>query len=396
MPKKPPKKPHTQRPKGPGAEPPAAKRVRKQAAVASDVASSEAYRCERADCLVCKPKACNNCTSCQRAAQKGWQLEKHCTAAKQMRQKQCPNVPEPPTRDDGRDPRRYDKGNELFRAPSESCELLDNPSKATALQRRALGALLDELKRRGDDVSKWPSMLQNAEQLQCSWKVDEIISLGGAKNTVELMLRLRYCQGGGYPSRAELGAMGDLEHAVMMQLNGFHDTWNQSTTAEGQVALASVHASQSDKTWKSFTSYILGGRKHGKRPDESWDDFWARWSRYFGPGGRKRAGTSLTAKGDLIFRRQLNDIKATSRQWATTPEAIAWLKERNCTYQCDQSLITASGYWVLSTQVLKSSCRGARRPRTRSATGRVAASASAASGGACWRRTAWSTTPTSS
>ena len=105
--------------------------------------------------------------------------------------------------------------------------------------------------------------------MQREWSVDEIISLEGAEEVLELVLRLRHCDGGGYPSREYLDKMGDLANAVMMRLNGYKDAWNQSTAAEGTVSLAKVHVSQEKRVFDTFTSYIEGGTADAKRKGET-------------------------------------------------------------------------------------------------------------------------------
>ena len=102
---------------------------------------------------------------------------------------------------------------------------------------------------------------------------------------------------------------------------------------------------------------LIEGARRKRRSRARRSTFWARWVHYLGgKKSRAEARRKVHVSGDS------HAIKTCSRHAAPTPEAIAWLKARDWAYQCDQSLIMASGYRGLSTQVLTFSCRGARRP----------------------------------
>ena len=79
------------RPKGAGNEEPPAKRVRKQAAKPTDLASPSVKRCGQQGCPVCDAQPCNKCYRCREAAEKGWDLAKRCKEANAQREKTCPN-----------------------------------------------------------------------------------------------------------------------------------------------------------------------------------------------------------------------------------------------------------------------------------------------------------------
>ena len=275
----------------------------------------------------------------------------------------------------------------------------DNPSEATESQLEAMGALVDELKDHGADLSQWQFLLNKVERLKREWSVDEIISSDDNLVVLEVATRFRYRGNvGGLPTENELDEMGPLEVFVAKRWMGYKDGWLYSTRDEGAEALETMLVSQGQQAQDNFQSFVEGRNALAKRKGETWDKFWKRWSDYLA-GAKKYDSFVGPAKA---FRQRLMNIKGKAPQWASSQDFIEWLEARDCTYQCDQSLITASGYWVLSTQVLTSSCRGARRPRSWSAAGRVAtsptrASAGArASGGACRRRTAWSSTPSTS
>ena len=383
-------------PKRAGGEQPGprrSKRDKKKALPATELAASTVKRCGQQGCPVCDAQPCNDCSGCRRATKNGWDPAKLCEVARIQRSKPCPNVAKP-EHSDGRDPRHHDKSNALHMASSSMIAFADNPSEAAESQLEAMGALIDELEGRGADLQKWRFLGDTVARLERDWSVDEIISDDDRLEVLEVATRFRYRGNvGGLPTEAEHDEMGPLETYVVKRWMGYKDGWVYYTKDEGAETLETIHVTQSDASWNAFTSYIEGGTADAKRKGETFREFWARWSRYL-KGEKKKASFTGAAK---TFRQQLYRMKASSPQWASTPEAIAWLKARDCTYQCDQSLITTSGYWVLlSTQVLMSSCRGARKPRSWSAAGRAATSARTASCGACWRRTAWSTTPSSS
>ena len=330
------KAPHKPRPKRSGAEQPSKpKRARKQAAKPTELAASTVQRCESDDCPVCNPKACNKCPRCVESRKHpSWDPAKHCPAAKALREQPCPNVEK--QHSDGRDPRHHDKSNALHMASSSMIAFADNPSEATESQLEAMGALIDELEGRGADLRKWRFLGDTVARLEREWSVDEIISDDDKLEVLEVATRFRYRGNvGGLPTEAEHDEMGPLETYVVKRWMGYKTGWVYSTAEEGAVALASVNVTNSDASWNAFTSYILGGTKLAKQEGETFREFWERWSRSFLSGAIKMG----TVKGCVKkFRQKLYDMKARSPQWASTPEAIAWLEAHDCTYQCDQSL----------------------------------------------------------
>ena len=391
--KQPPKKPHTQRPKGPGAKQRPAKRPksapaessavesapaprqfphreRKPAPLPTDlVAPAAAPRCGRDDCAVCGSKRSED------------------------RAEPCPNVEEP-LRKYARDPRNNDPKSKWFRAPREVFALANDPSTASESQRQAISALRAQLESRGDDLTRWPSLLREVVVVDRAYSVDEIISDLDNRIVLEFLIRERYYVNGGKPSEEEVDAMGELEVFGSKRIQGYKAPWKHSTPEDSTAVLAEhcSNLSRSEEAWKFFESYVYKGTKWTKQEGKSWGVFWKGCDDLL-----SKDETSIRRKSSTLgrFYGQLWMIKKRPDQTNWAWDHIDWFQARKCRYQCCP---TTHSSWRpmthLSTQVLKDGCRGASRPRTRSSAGRAATSLTAASGGACWRQRACSSTAT--
>ncbi len=330
---------HKPRPKRAGGEQPAprrSKREKKKALTAAELAASTAPRCGQKDCKVCNPQPCNNCTGCRDALAHGWNLSKKCNEAKKLREKQCPNMA-PAPRDDGVDPRKLDKKGPHFRASTEIICVMDALADSTELESEdadALAYFKDSLITSGRLDARWAPL--DKIKARDDYDVDDINADDGAQKAIEAAVRWVHFKGGSKPSVEEMSKMGPLEMRTVVRVLSYIAPMNYRTRAQSRSRSAAMIQSHSDQARDTFVKLVEGGKYDGvhvstalaRKKDEPWPEYWWRSLDLL-----KKKKEHLTGARKRFYH-LLSSVRNGAAIWVCRPEMRAWLRERECQYQC--------------------------------------------------------------
>ena len=340
------KGPQTQRPKGPGAEPPAAKRAKRErrpAATASELAGPTAQRCGRDDCLVCKPKACNKCAACKASPKP---TAGRCNEAKKLREKSCPNMA-PAPRDDGVDQRKLDEEGPHFKASTEIIRVMDALANSTKLESEDLYALAcfkDSLKKSGRLDARWASLAKI--KARGDYDVDDINADNGAQKAIEAAVRSVHFKDGSQPSVEEMAKMGPLEMRTVVRVLSYIASIKKRTRAQSRARTAAMRQSQSDEARDTFLAFVEGRKYDGvhvcttlARGEKSWPAYW-EWCQTF---LAKTYDACTLPQGEARFYRLLKRVRSGAPAWACAPEMRKWFQDRQCRYQ--RMMVSTTCHW---------------------------------------------------